>query len=213
MKLSRLFYREAPYEDLPAETLQRLRTALRALVDAHPGAFYWIHRIDERRMLVADFFHASMLRYRGLEMVLFEDDTISYFRLPGATTGGRGHVARGEYRVLIESPAGQAYRVDVRKNAMDRFEISSCRPQPSADGDGDCVALPRHRLEPSKFADEMKQAIAGGVEWLYRSRRDAEPARRQAIDAALRDATWPAVVEGVCRDADVYLWMLKNGSE
>lgn len=211
--LRRLLYREARFEFRKEEELRQLHRAFRAMLDAYPRAYYWIHRIGPETVLITDFMHSSMLRYRGLEVVLIEGAAISYFRLPGARAGGRGHVPEGDYRVRIESPTGAAFVVDVRKNAVSRLQLLQCRPSAGDAAERDYLALPRRVLEPSKFADEMTLAITGGIEWIYRNYQEAEQARREAIIDGLRTASWPAAVAGVCDDADACLWLLKNGSE
>ncbi len=213
MMLRRLLYREPRFDMLEEDKLRRLHSAFAAMVEAYPRAYYWIHRIDQERTLVLDFFHQSMLRYRGLEMVLIERGTVSYFRLPGAKVGGTGCVPPGDYRVRIESPTGTALQIDVRKNAVSRLDLLQCLPCHADAAEREYPTLPRHILEPSKFADEMRQAIASGIEWIYRNYRHAGPPGRTAIADDLRNAAWPTEVEGVCRDADAYLWLLKRGCE
>ena len=65
-------------------------------------------------------------------------------------------------------------------------------------------------LEPSKFADELKTAIASGVEWCYRRHRSADALARAALADEWRAARWPKAVRGSGTDSDAYLWMLEQ---
>lgn len=205
--LMRLLYRETPFERLNADQLQRLDSAYRQMVAALPQVCYWVHRLDAKCLLVTDFFHFSMLRYRGLEIVLLENGMVSYYRLPGAKTGGTGHVAAGDYRLRIVSPAGAAFLVDVRKNHLGRLEVLATTPAVGA-APATHVELPRRPLETSKFGDEMKAAIASVAEWTYRSYRRASAMQQAANAEELRSAAWLQTAQGVSVDADAYLWML-----
>ncbi|WP_186267933.1 hypothetical protein [Burkholderia gladioli] len=210
MKLRRLLYRETPFEALAPAELQHLGSAFGEMVSAHPLIYYWVHRVDARRWLITDFFHASMLRYRGLEFVLIEDGTVSYYRLPGAKVGGTGHVPEGIYHVAITSGAGAAFRLSIRKNRTGRLELLEIAPAAAGSTPGAHQELPRHVLEPSKFADELKAAIASGVEWCYRRHRSADAAARAALADEWRAARWPKAVRGSGTDSDAYLWMLEQ---
>ncbi|AJX35159.1 hypothetical protein [Burkholderia oklahomensis] len=210
MMLRRLLYRETPFEPLTDAELRRLDAAFGEMVAGNPLIYYWVHRIDGGRWLITDFFHPSMLRYRGLEFVLVERGTVSYYRLPGAKVGGTGHVAAGDYRVSITSPAGAAFLTEIRKNALGRLELLGVSAVPAGGASPSHVELPRHPLEPSKFADEMKAAIAGGVEWVYRRYRSADDRAKAALADELRDARWPRAVRGASPETDTYLWMLEQ---
>jgi hypothetical protein len=208
--LKHLFYRETPFERLSAGELQRLDTALREMVAEMPSICYWAHRLDAERLLITDFFHSSMLRYRGLEVVLLENGAISYYRLPGAKVGGTGHVPAGDYQVRIVSPAGAGFLLDIRKNHLGRFEVQSLAPAAPGTAPAPHVELSRHALDTSKFADEMKSAIASGVEWIYRSYRRASALQQASIADELRSAPWLQAAQGVSPEADAYLWMLNQ---
>lgn len=206
--LKRLLYRETPFERLSEGELQRLDSAFKGMVAAIGPVCHWVHRLDAERLLITDFFHSSMLRYRGLEVVLIENGAISYYRLPGAKVGGSGHVPAGDYRVRITSPAGAGFLLDVRKNHLGRFELLARAPVAAADPSPTHVELPRHTLETSKFADELKGAIASGVEWTYRSYRHLHAAQQAALADQLRAAPWLLAAQGLSPDADACLWML-----
>ncbi|MDQ1815077.1 hypothetical protein RBA41_17405 [Massilia sp. CCM 9210] len=208
--LKRLLYREAPFERLSADQLQRLDTAFRGMVSALAPTCYWVHRLDAQRLLITDFFHPSMLRYRGLEVVLVENGSISYFRLPGAKVGGTGQVPVGRYQVCITAPSGASFLLDVCKNHLGRFEMQALAPLTAATPPSTHAGLPRHVLEPSKFADEMKGAIARGVEWTYRSIRQAHATRQTDLVEQLRAASWLRAAQGICPEVDAYLWMLNQ---
>ncbi len=132
MMLRRLLYRETPFEPLTDAELRRLEAAFGEMVAGNPLIYYWVHRVDGARWLITDFFHPSMLRYRGLEFVLVERGTVSYYRLPGARVGGTGHVAAGDYRVSITSPAGAAFLIESRKTARGRLERHGVSAAPAS---------------------------------------------------------------------------------
>lgn len=209
MNLRRLLYRETPFQPLEDAELRHLDAAFTGIIEGNPLIYYWVHRIDAGRWLVTDFFHSSMLRYRGLEFVLVEHGTVSYYRLPGAKVGGTGHVPADLYHVAITSGAGAAFRISIRKNGFGRLELLGIERTPDA-ATTPHVELPRHVLEPSKFADEMKAAIAGGVEWFYRRYRSADPVAQAALADEWRQARWPRAVRGTSADSDTYLCMLEQ---
>jgi len=190
--------------------MRSLLGAFSEMRDANPQICYWIHRLDAERLLITDFFHSSMLRYRGLEVVLIENETLSYYRLPGAKVGGTGHVPVGDYAVCITSPAGASFLLDIRKNHPGRFEVRALAPLKAGAAPGAYVELPRHVLEPSKFADEIKTAIAGSVEWTYRRYRSADSLQQPGLAEQLRSAPWLRAVQGASPDTDTYLWMLNE---
>lgn len=208
--LRRLLYREAKFERLSVGQMRSLLSAFSAMLDANPQICYWVHRLDAERLLITDFFHSSMLRYRGLEVVLIENEAISYYRLPGATVGGTGHVPAGDYAVRITSPAGVSFLLDIRKNHLGRFDVQAVAPLNAGAAPAAYVELPRHVLEPSKFADEIKAAIAGSVEWTYRRYRSADSLQQPGLAEQLRSAPWLRAVQGVSPDTDAYLWMLNE---
>lgn len=208
--LRRLFYRETPFERLNAGELQRLDTAFREMVAGIPPVCYWVHRLDAERLLITDFFHSSMLRYRGLEVVLIENGSVSYYRLPGAKAGGTGQVPVGDYWIRIVSPAGAGFLIDIRKNHLGRLELQSLTPATAGTAPASHVELPRHVLEASKFADEMKSAIISGVEWTYRSYRRANALQQARTAEELRLAPWLQAAQDITPEADAYLWMLNQ---
>ncbi|WP_211472056.1 hypothetical protein [Collimonas humicola] len=208
--LKQLFSREIPFERLSAGELQRLDGAFRKMVAQMPSICYWVHRLDAERLLITDFFHLSMLRYRGLEVVLLENGSISYYRLPGAKIGGTGHVPAGDYRVRIVSPAGAGFLLDIRKNHLGRLEVQSLAPAAAETAPATHVELPLHVLETAKFADELKSAIASGVEWTYRSYRRAIALQQADMADELRLAPWLQTAQDISPEADTYLWMLNQ---
>ncbi len=164
--LRRIFYREAPFRFLSTAETYRLFEAFRKTLDACPGIFYWVHKL-ENDLLVTDFKHASMLRYRGLEVVLISDKAVSYYRLPGAKAGGRGEVRPGTYHVKIRSELGNHHLLELSKSDFGMITVRDSRLAQDPVFDNCHVSLQRHMLLTSKFADEMKCTIARGIEWLY----------------------------------------------
>lgn len=164
--LRRIFYREAPFRWLSPTETQGIFEAFQKTLESCPEIFYWIHKL-ENDFLVTDFKHTSMLRYRGLEIVLLSNSSVSYYRLPGAKAGGYGEVRPGTYHVKIRSELGDEYLLELSKTEFGMLTLRESRLAQGSVSENHYQSLQRHPLLTSKFADEMKSTIASGIEWLY----------------------------------------------
>lgn len=204
--LKQLFNRNPPYTPHTPAQMAALLNAFKTTFALNPLIYYWVHQIDAERFLFIDFFDQSMLRYRGLEVLLIEGATFSYYRLPGARVGGTGEVAPGEYKVSIHSPSGAGYLLKIKKNPLGRFELNGVAAGSIHQLVTDHTELPIHVLEPSKFADELRAAVTAGVEWAYQHYRAADA----SVQARLQPTLQPTAraLAGVSAESDWLLWLL-----
>lgn len=196
----RLFYREDPFVVLGAAELAAVFEAFACVVDLHPAALYWVRRLGDREYLVSDFLHRSMTKYAGLEVVHVLADEIAYYRLPGAKTGGRGRTEPGAYALCLQARGRNRHYLRIRKCEFGLLHVDEICMGPAQDA-GVFVALQRHSLDRSKFAEEMKAVVERAVEWNYQRARAGAPDR-------LREADWiemTAKCAGLTAKADALL--------
>lgn len=196
----RLFYREDPFVVLGAAELAAIFEAFACVVDLHPAALYWVHRLDHREYLLTGFLHRSMIKYAGLEVVHVTADEIGYYRLPGARAGGRGRTAPGVYALWLQAPGRKRHHVRIRKCEFGMLHLDTVCADPAADA-GVFLPLQRHPLNRSKFAEEMKAVVERAVEWNYQRARVGVPDR-------LREADWTemtAKCTGLTEKADALI--------
>ena len=204
--LKQLFSRNPAYIPHSPQQMAALLHAFKTVFTNNPLIYYWVHQIDAERFLFIDFFDASMLRYRGLEVLLIEGNSYSYYRLPGARVGGTGQVLPGDYKVSIHSPTGAGYLLQIKKNHLGRFELN--RVAASSIHEFAHIELPIHVLEPSKFADELRAAITSGLEWAYQSYRSASAGGTASLHNPLAHAGVPEALKGLSEESDSLLWLL-----
>ncbi len=208
--LKQLLYRTYPYTPLSEGQLQALFSAFRKMIAYYPAIYYWTHRLDSERFLIMDFHHPSMLKYRGLEVVLIDGHEVAYYRLPGARAGGTGHVPAGVYQISMRALSGREYQVDLKKNHLGRCILNEAVVAPIGPQIECYPRISPHWLEPSRFADEMKTSVTRGMEWLYQSHRHAPTHRKMEIMAGFRHAELASAVAGISPEIDALLWMLNQ---
>lgn len=208
--LKRLLCRTHPYTRLSEGQLQALFFAFRKMIAYYPAIHYWVHRLDGERFLILDFHHPSMVKYRGLEVVLIDGREVAYYWLPGARAGGAGYVPPGVYQISVRALSGREYRINLRKNHLGRCILNDAAMIPLDQQTGRHPRLAPHWLEPSRFADEMKTSITRGMEWLYQSYRHAPAQRKIEIMAGFRHAELAPAVAGISPETDALLWMLNQ---
>jgi hypothetical protein len=196
----RLFYREDPFDALDAAELAAIFEAFACVVRLHPVVLYWVRRLNDQEYLVFNFQHRSMAGYAGLEVVHVTPDHIGYYRLPGAKTGGRGRTEPGVYSITIQSPGRGKHYLRIRKCEFGQLHLDEVCINPGQ-GAESFLAVKRHVLNRSKFADEMRTIVERGIEWDYQRALLGEP-------DLLRDADWTEMAEkcmGMSPKADALL--------
>jgi hypothetical protein len=164
--LRRLLYRELRFAALDDAQLQILFEAFACAVRLHAKILYWVHSLGEAEYVILGFRHASMLPYCGLEVVQLGPDDISYYRLPGAKAGGRGQVRPGVYPISIQAPKRRPHYLRIRKCQFGQLHLDEVCDEP-AEGQHRFEQLERHKLDRSKFADEMRTLVDRCLEWDY----------------------------------------------
>jgi hypothetical protein len=196
----RLLYREEPFVVLDAAELAAIFEAFSCVVRLHPLVLYWVHRLNDQEYLVTSFQHRSMVGYSGLEVVHVTPENVGYYRLPGARMGGRGWIVPGVYSISIQSPERGKHYLRIRKCQFDQLHVDEVCVHPVQRPES-FLALTRHVLDPSKFADEMRAVVERGIEWDYQRALLGEP-------DLLRDAQWAEMLEkcvGMTKKTDALL--------
>ncbi len=135
-----------------------------------PQAFFWITPFTGKtgRYIITHYKESFFTKYNGLEIVIVDDNMMTYHRLPGAKPDGRGKVEMGVYYIRVNSmnEAQESYFHINKINSLDLLieEISFDAKPGLRYQHLECRSIARELFVP-----ELIEIILSGLEWQYRA--------------------------------------------
>lgn len=129
---------------------------------------YWIKPFPEKidRFIMSQFCHQKYLPYNGLEIVIMDNDQVTYHRLPGAKPNGKGFVETGTHYIKLNSMNDtETHYLCINKPLHPDIQITSISSLTSQNRD--YQYLPKRILYNELFIPELIENIIIMLNWNY----------------------------------------------
>lgn len=133
-----------------------------------PNILYWVNCIPAKPhcYIITHFKHQQFLRYNGLELVVIDNNEMTYHRLPGARPAGKGFVNLGTHYVNLNFMNDkELHYLEVQKKYHSDLEITKVTSIP--DLSQSYSYLTQHKYEYLLFIPELKEIILAALNWYY----------------------------------------------